>query len=97
MTRNHIEVWHGKVLPAGAAPLTFRIVLLGSLLPLLVWTGIAGFVHFFHHPAVTVVPAGLFVLSLLSGFALRRRAGHTARRSLHGAVGRVLDRSMAGF
>ncbi|MFD3730652.1 hypothetical protein [Streptomyces sp. NPDC058632] len=97
MTRNHIEVWHGKVPPAGAAPVTFRIVLLGSLLPVLVWTGIAGFVHFFYHPAATVVLAGLFALSFLSGFALRRKAGHTARCSLHGAVGGVLDKSMAGF
>lgn len=97
VTRNHIQVWHGKVLPSGAAPVTFRIVLLGSLLPILVWTGIACFVHFIYHPVVTVVLAGLFALSFLVGCALRRRAGHTARCSLYGAVGGVLDKSMAGF
>ncbi|MGW5210231.1 hypothetical protein ACWEQO_03155 [Streptomyces sp. NPDC004051] len=96
-TRNHIEVWNERVLPPGAVQLRFRAVLRGSLLPILLWVGIACFVHFVYDPAMTAVLGGLFACSFALGFGLRRRAGHSARCSIYGALGGVLDKSMAGF
>ncbi|WP_370252985.1 hypothetical protein [Streptomyces sp. V4I8] len=97
MTRNHIEVWHESALPPGVARIAFWRVLCGSLLPILVWAGLAYFAYVVHDPLVAAVMGGLFALSFLAGFALRRRAGHSVRCSLYGAVGGVLDKSMAGF
>nr|WTB33739.1 hypothetical protein OG781_33355 [Streptomyces sp. NBC_00830] len=69
----------------------------GSLLPLLVWTGVACFVYFVYDPVVAAVLGGLFALSFIVGFGLRRRAKHSLRCSVYGAMGGVLDKSMAGF
>ncbi|WP_258308631.1 hypothetical protein [Streptomyces sp. NWU339] len=62
-----------------------------------VWNGIACFGYFIYHPAGAGVLAGLFMLFFLIEVALRRRAGHFVRCSLYGAMGGVLDKSMAGF
>ncbi|MFE6913372.1 hypothetical protein [Streptomyces rubiginosohelvolus] len=97
MTRNHIEVWNQRVLPSGPGRIGFGTVLLGSLLPILVWAGIACFVYFVYNPLSAAVLGGLFMLSLIVGFGLRRRAKHSVRCSLYGALGGVLDKSMAGF
>ncbi|TXS36807.1 hypothetical protein [Streptomyces sp. OR43] len=72
-------------------------MLRGSLLPLLVWAGVASWACFLYDPVVALVLGGLFVLSFLVGFGLRRRARHSVRCSVYGAVGGVLDKSMAGF
>ncbi|MFE1292380.1 hypothetical protein [Streptomyces sp. NPDC058751] len=97
VTRNHIEVWHGRVLPSGPERIGFRTVLRGSLLPILVWTGAACFAYFVCDPLVAVVLGGLFALSFIVGFGLRRRARHSVRCSVYGALGGVLDKSMAGL
>lgn len=97
VTRNHIEVWHGGALPSGRQRITFWTVLRASLLPILVWTGIGCFTYVVHDPLVALVLGGLFVLSFVVGFGLRRRAGHSVRCGLYGALGGVLDKSMAGF
>ncbi|MFB7217900.1 hypothetical protein [Streptomyces sp. NPDC056227] len=97
VTRNHIEVWNARVLPPGTVRITFWKVLRGSLLPILVWVGVACFVYFVYDPVVAVVLGGLFTLSFLVGVALRRKARHSVRCSIYGAVGGVLDKSMAGF
>ncbi|MFF3032085.1 hypothetical protein ACFVS7_13915 [Streptomyces rubiginosohelvolus] len=97
VTRNHIEVWNQRVLPPGPGRIGFGTVLLGSLLPILVWAGIACFVYFVYNPLLAAVLGGLFMLSLIVGFGLRRRATHSVRCSLYGALGGVLDKSMAGF
>ncbi|RZD92226.1 hypothetical protein C0Q63_00150 [Streptomyces albidoflavus] len=97
VTRNHIEVWQGRVLPSGPERIRFGTVLHGSLLPILVWTGVACFVYFVYNPLVATVLGGLFALSFIVGFALRRRAKHSVRCSVYGALGGVLDKSMAGF
>lgn len=97
VTRNHIEVWHERVLPPGVARITFWRVLRGSLLPILVWAGLACFAFVVHAPLVAAVIGGLFAFSFLAAFALRRKAGHSVRCSLYGAVGGVFDKSMAGF
>ncbi|KAB1978816.1 DUF1129 domain-containing protein [Streptomyces triticiradicis] len=96
-TRNHIEVWHDRVLPSGPERIGFWTVLRGSLLPVLVWTGVACFTYFVYNPVVTMVLGGLFALSFVAGFGLRRRARHSVRCSAYGALGGVLDKSMAGF
>ncbi|MGW6293260.1 hypothetical protein [Streptomyces sp. NPDC055058] len=96
MTRNHIEVWHDGSLPIGAR-IGLWTVLRGSLLPILVWTGIACFTWLVYSPVVTVVLGGLFVLSVAVSFGRRRRARHTLRCSTYGALGGVLNASMAGF
>lgn len=44
MTRNHIEVWNERVLSSGVVRITFWKVLHGSLLPILLWVGIACFI-----------------------------------------------------
>ncbi|WP_448316778.1 hypothetical protein [Streptomyces sp. CO7] len=88
---------HGRVLPSGPERITFWTVLRGSLLPILAWTCVGGFVYFLYHPVVTMLLGGLFALSLIVGFGLRRRAGHSVRCSVYGALGGVLDKSMAGF
>ncbi|MFJ9648715.1 hypothetical protein [Streptomyces sp. NPDC101206] len=97
MTRDHIELWNERVLPDGLAPVSFGTVLRGSLLPIAVWLGIAAFVYFIYNPAVAAVEGGLFLAFFLLGFTLRRRSGHSAKCSLYGATGGVLDKSMAGF
>ena len=97
LTRNHIEVWHARVLPPGPERIGFGAVLRGSLLPILVWTGVACFVSFVHDPFVAMVLGGLFALSFMVGFGLRRRARHSVRCSVYGALGGVFDKSMAGF
>ncbi|HEY9327748.1 MAG TPA: hypothetical protein VIS09_05865 [Streptomyces sp.] len=96
-TRNHIEVWHGRALPAAPERVTFWAVLRGSLLPLLVWSGVVCCVYFLYDPVVAMVLGGLFTISFLVGFGLRRRARHSVRCSVYGAMGGVLDKSMAGF
>ncbi|MFI8100325.1 hypothetical protein [Streptomyces sp. NPDC086023] len=97
VTRNHIEVWQGRVLPSGPEGIRFGTVLRGSLLPILVWAGVACFVYFVHTPLVATVLGGLFALSFIVGFALRRNAKHSVRCSVYGVLGGVLDKSMAGF
>ncbi|MFF6783590.1 hypothetical protein [Streptomyces sp. NPDC012510] len=97
VTRDHIEVWNERVLPQGATAVRLRTVVRGSLLPILVWLGIACFVTLVYGPVVTVVVIGVFALSFFVGFCLRRRAGHSVRCSFYGTVGGVLDKSMAGF
>ncbi|MFF0752941.1 hypothetical protein [Streptomyces sp. NPDC004267] len=93
-TRNHIEVWHEGVLPSGSERIRFGTVLRGSLLPILVWAGVACFVY---NPLAATVLGGLFGVSFIVGFGLRRRARHSVRCSVYGALGGVLDKSMAGF
>ncbi|MEU8763852.1 hypothetical protein [Streptomyces sp. NPDC048659] len=97
VTRNHIEVWQERVLPSGPERIRFGTVLRGSLLPILVWAGVACFVCFVYSPLVAMVLGGLFALSFIVGFGLRRRAKHSVRCSVYGALGGVLDKSMAGF
>ncbi|TWF82230.1 hypothetical protein FHX44_118175 [Pseudonocardia hierapolitana] len=48
-------------------------VLRGSLLPILLWTGVACFAYFAYHPVAAMVLGGLFALSFVVGFGLRRR------------------------
>lgn len=96
-TRNHIEVWRQRALPGAPEQVGLWAVLRGSLLPLLVWAVVACVVYFVYGPVVAVVLGGLFAVSFVVGFGLRRRAGHSVRCSLYGAVGGVLDKSMAGF
>ncbi|MFE8941133.1 hypothetical protein ACFYNX_27125 [Streptomyces sp. NPDC007872] len=97
MTRNHLEVWHERALPAGPERVGLGAVLRGSLLPVIVWTGVACFTYFVYNPVVTMVLGGLFVLLFVVGFGLRRRARHSVRCSAYGALGGVFDKSMAGF
>ncbi|MGA5429632.1 hypothetical protein ACPCVL_22935 [Streptomyces koyangensis] len=97
MTRNHIGVWHERVLPPGPERVRFRAVLRGSLLPIIGWTSVACFAYFVYGPAVAIAVGGLFALSLVVGFGLRRRARHSVRCSAYGALGGVLDKSMGGF
>ncbi|WP_432082765.1 hypothetical protein [Streptomyces sp. WAC 04229] len=97
MTKNHIEVWHERALPSGPGRVRFSSVLRGSILPILVWIGVACFAYFVYNPFVPMVLGGLFALSFIVGFALRRRARHSVRCSVYGALGGVLDKSMAGF
>ncbi|MDK0518113.1 hypothetical protein [Streptomyces sp. ML-6] len=96
-TRNHIEVWHDRVLPPGPEQIGFGTVLRGSLLPILVWAGVACLVYFLYNPVAAMALGGLFVLSFLVGFGLRRRAKHSIRCSIYGALGGVLDKCLAGF
>ena len=86
-----------SALPGAPEQVTFWALLRGSLLPLLVWAGVACFVYFVFDPDVAVVLGGLLGVSFIVGFGLRRRAGHSVRCSVYGAVGGVLDKSMAGF
>lgn len=97
MTRNHIEVWHERALPPGPERITLWAVLRGSLLPILVWASVMCFVYFVYNPVVAVVLGGLFAFSFIVGFWLRRRARHSVRCSVYGALGGVLDKPMAGF
>ncbi|GHC89905.1 hypothetical protein GCM10010309_71380 [Streptomyces violaceochromogenes] len=96
-TRNHIEVWHERVLPSHAEGITLGVVLRGSLVPVLFWVGIACLVYFVYNPVVALVLGGLFAVAFSVGFGLRRRARHSVRCSVYGALGGVLDKSMAGF
>ncbi|MER6023967.1 hypothetical protein [Streptomyces anulatus] len=97
VTRNHIEVWRERALPSGPERIRFGTVLRGSLLPILVWAGIGFFVYFTYNPLVATILGGLFAVSFIVGFGLRRRAKHSVRCSVYGALGGVLDKSMAGF
>ncbi|MEU3885769.1 hypothetical protein [Streptomyces sp. NPDC029041] len=97
VTRNHIEVWEERVLPSGPDRIRFGTVLRGSLLPILVWAGVACFVYLVYNPLVATVLGGLFASSFIVGFALRRRAKHSVRCSVYGALGGMFDKSMAGF
>ncbi|WP_261992559.1 hypothetical protein [Streptomyces sp. adm13(2018)] len=97
MTRNHIEVWHGRALPSGPERIRFGTVVRGSLLPILLWAGFATFLFVVGGSVMAVVLVGLFTASFLGGFGLRRRARHSVRCSVYGALGGVLDKSMAGF
>ncbi|MFD3657928.1 hypothetical protein [Streptomyces sp. NPDC058620] len=97
VTRHHIDLWNERVLPDGVAPVSFGTVLRGSMLPIVVWLGIAAFVYFIYNPVVAAVEGGLFLAFFLLGFTLRRRSGHSPKCSLYGATGGVLDKSMAGF
>ncbi|MFD0332704.1 hypothetical protein ACFQZ0_02660 [Streptomyces erythrogriseus] len=72
-------------------------MLRGSILPILVWTGVACVAYFGHDPLVAMVLGGVFALSFIVGFGLRRRARHSVRCSAYGALGGVLDKCMAGF
>jgi hypothetical protein len=64
--------------------ITFWAMLRGSLLPLLVWAGVACFVYFVYDPVVAMVIGGFFAVSFIVGFGLRRRAGHSVRCSVYG-------------
>ncbi|MEV6393416.1 hypothetical protein AB0M39_01270 [Streptomyces sp. NPDC051907] len=97
VTRNHIEVWHERALPSGPERVGFWAVLRGSFLPILVWTGVASFAYVVYNPLAAMGLGGLFALSFIVGFGLRRRARHSVRCSVYGALGGVLDKSMAGF
>ncbi|MEV6733756.1 MULTISPECIES: hypothetical protein [unclassified Streptomyces] len=97
VTRDHIELWNGRVLPDGLVPVGFGTVLQGSMLPIVVWLGVAAFVYFIYNPVITIVEGGLFLAFFLLGFTLRKRSGHSAKCSFYGAVGGVFDKSMAGF
>ncbi|MFC8537554.1 hypothetical protein ACFUJY_27100 [Streptomyces sp. NPDC057249] len=97
MTTNHIEVWQERVLPSGPERIRFGTVLRASLMPILVWAGVACFGYFVYNPLVAMALGCLFALSFIVGYALRRRAKHSVRCSLYGALGGVLDKSMAGF
>ncbi|MFD4765018.1 hypothetical protein [Streptomyces niveus] len=97
VTRNHIEVWHQRVLPPGTERITVWRVLYGSLVPIVVWTGIASFVHIGFGPVPAGVLVGFFVLAFLAGFTIRRKGRHTVRCALYGALGGVLDKSLDGF
>ncbi|MGW0615126.1 hypothetical protein [Streptomyces sp. NPDC002788] len=97
VTRNHIAVWNERVLPPGAVRVTFGTVLRGSFVPLLVWCGVACFAYVVYNPVVALALGGLFALSVLAGIRIRRKARHSLRCSFYGALGGVLDKSMAGF
>ncbi|MFI0976799.1 hypothetical protein ACH4SP_07195 [Streptomyces sp. NPDC021093] len=97
VTRNHISVWHERVLPPAPERITFWTVLRGSLLPILVWACIVCGASLVYDPAVAMALGGLFTLSLVVGFVRRRRSTHSVRCSVYGALGGVLDKSMAGF
>lgn len=90
-------MWRQRALPGDPQQVTFWAVLRGSLLPLLVWAGVACLGYFVYAPVVAVVLGGLFAVSFVVGFGLRRRGGHSVRCSVYGAAGGVLDKSMAGF
>lgn len=96
-TRNHITVWHDRALPSGLEQIGLWTVLRGSLLPILVWSVIACAAYVVYGPLVAIVLGGIFVLSFCLAFGLRRRAGHSVRCSVRGAVGGLFDKSMVGF
>ncbi|MEU7072334.1 hypothetical protein AB0B30_34865 [Streptomyces narbonensis] len=90
-------MWHDRALPSGPGRIGLWTVLRGSLLPVLLWTGAACFTYVVYNPVVAMVIVGLFALSFIVGFGLRRRARHSVRCSAFGALGGVFDKSMAGF
>ncbi|MCD2462340.1 hypothetical protein MBT42_02045 [Streptomyces sp. MBT42] len=90
-------MWHERALPAGPERIGFWVVLRGSVLPILVWAGVAAFAYVLYNPLAAMVLGGLFALSFVVGFGLRRGARHSVRCSVYGAVGGVLGKSMAGF
>ncbi|MGY1526380.1 hypothetical protein ACW69C_21875 [Streptomyces sp. MN3] len=98
LTRNHIEAWHGRALPSEPERVELWSVLRSSILPILVWTGVACVTYFGHDPPlVAMVLGGVFALSFIVGFGLRRRARYSVRCSAYGASGGVLGKCMAGF
>ncbi|WP_405899211.1 hypothetical protein OG242_18360 [Streptomyces sp. NBC_00727] len=97
VTRNHIEVWHTRALPPGPERIRFRTVLRGSLLPLPAWAGAACFASVFYHPLTAPAVVGLFALLFTVGSVRRRQALHSVRCSVYGALGGVLDKSLAGL
>jgi hypothetical protein len=97
VTAVHIDVWHERVLPRDTTPITLGMILRGSLLPILVWSGVGGFLSFAFNPAVTMAFAGLFVLFVLVGFLFRRKAKHSVRCSIYGAIAGVFRMSTEGF
>lgn len=90
-------MWNERALPTGAIQLGFWRVLRGSLLPILLWAGVACFAYVVYAPVVAAVLGGLFACSFIVGFGLRRRARHSVRCSVYGALGGVFDKSMGGF
>ena len=97
LTAIHIDVWHERALPRNTTPVTLRMVLRGSLLPILVWLGAGVLASFLFGETAALALGGLFVLFVLTGFALRRRANHSVRCSIYGAVAGVLDKSLTSF
>ncbi|MEV3855343.1 hypothetical protein AB0J38_13565 [Streptomyces sp. NPDC050095] len=92
-----MDVWNERALPTKAVPIPFRAVVRASLLPMVVWGGVACLVWFVYAPWATAVLVLLFVASFLMGATLRHRKGHTVRCSVFGAFGGVLDKAMAGL
>ncbi|MGW4011542.1 hypothetical protein [Streptomyces sp. NPDC004763] len=97
VTRNHIEVFHNRVLPSGPQRIRFRTLVYGSLVPVVVWTSIAGALFVVVGPIAPMVLCGFFVLLTALGFGLRRRRKHSVRCSFYGALGAVLAGSLDGF
>lgn len=96
-TRNHIDLWNRRVLPDGLGPVSFGVVLRGSLVPIILWLAVGAFMGLVVSPVAVVVEGGLFLALFVLGFALRRRAGHSTGCSLRGSLGGVFDKSMVGF
>lgn len=97
MTRNHIEVWNERVLPPGAARITFWKILRGSLLPILLRAGVACLVAFLHLPVGAAYVGGILTLFIPLGVALRRKAKHSVRCSVYGAVAGVSVKTTHAF
>lgn len=97
VTRNHIEVFHQGVLPAGARPIPFRTLLRGSLVPVTLWGGVAGLASVVVGPVAGVVVCGVFAVFLAVGFARRRRRRHSVRCAAYGAFAGVLKESVDLF
>ncbi|MCX4676424.1 hypothetical protein OG413_14110 [Streptomyces sp. NBC_01433] len=97
VTRNHIELWNERVLPDRPTAVGLGTVLRGSLLPFAVWLGVAVCAGFFQGPVIPAAVAGLLSAAFLTGFVIRRRARHSTRCCVYGALGGVLDKSMMGF
>ncbi|MFC8583638.1 hypothetical protein ACFUGD_03530 [Streptomyces sp. NPDC057217] len=97
VTRNHIELWNERVLPDDLTPVGLGTVLRGSTLPIAIWLAVATIAYLIYNPVAAAVEGGLFLAFFLLGFTLRKRSGHTTKCSSYGAIGGVLDKSMAGF
>lgn len=97
VTAIHIDVWHQRVLPRDTTPVTFWMVLRGSLLPIMIWTGVGCIVYFAFDATAAMALGGLFIFFVLVGSGLRRRAKHSVRCSLYGAIAGVFTMSADGF
>lgn len=86
VTRDHIEVWNDRTLPDLPVPVGLVSILRGSLLPIVLWLGVAVFTFFLYGPVVPIIEGFLFLFFFLLGFNLRRRE-HTVKCSLYGALG----------